>query len=443
MARSLEIELPEKLQPLLQPRRLKVVHGGRGSAKSWSVARILAAKAAFRETRILAAREIQRSLRESVHQLFKDQIKLLDLGAYLRPLDTEIRGIKNDSLITYTGLQSHTAHTMKSFEGSDVCWIEEGQAMPRRSWQVLEPTIRKPGSEIWITANLELEEDFFTRELVRNPPTDAIVIEINYHDNPWFTDELESVRSTAYTRAEKTGEWDDYDNIWLGKARGKVSGSIYGTQMQMLRKLGRVGVVEPRPRLPMNAFVDLGSSVGNATAYWLHQHQGTQHLFLKFEQEEGRGLRWLWDQMEDFRKAHRLRWGVIHMPHDGAANLQHAELVSRVELMEQFAREDDVPCLVRPVPRVSSLGMAIEVTREKMMDAYFDQKGCEEGLRSLDHYCYKWLETEQRYTREPHHNWASNGADAFRQWSTGFEPEAAPIETRRTHQAEEYIRGAY
>lgn len=443
MARTLEIELPEKLQPLLQPARFKILHGGRGGAKSWSVARVLAATAAFRTQRILCAREIQRSLRESVHQLLKDQIKALELGAYLTPLESEIRGTRNDSLFIYTGLQAHTAMSIKSYEGVDKVWIEEAQAMPKRSWDILEPTIRKAGSEIWMTANLDLESDFFT-QLVRDPPPGAVVIEVNYYDNPWFTAELEATRA----RAEQTMDPEDYGHIWLGKAIGKVKGNIFGNQMQALRRLGRIGPVDPVLRRPLNAFLDLGSSTGNATVVWLHQQVGTRHLFLRHFSAEGQGLRHFWDQMDTWRRAHKLRWGTIYLPHDGAANLQHADLVNRVELMESFAKEDDVPVTVKAVPRPSNKGMAIEVTRERMLDCMFDQRGCADGIQGLDHYKYKWNEEEQRFSREPHHDWASNHADAFMQWATGYEPEEVLPDDRGNDLTPYrgdggYVRGAY
>ena len=108
MPASVEIEFPAKLRFLFEPSRYKVAWGGRGSAKSWSFARALLVLGTIRPLRILCARQVQRSLRESVHQLLKDQIRELDLEDHYRILDTEIRGKRHDTLVMYAGLQGHT-----------------------------------------------------------------------------------------------------------------------------------------------------------------------------------------------------------------------------------------------------------------------------------------------------------------------------------------------
>jgi len=422
MPTSVEVKLPEKLQFLFSPHRYKVPWGGRGSAKSWSVARALLVLGTVRPLRILCAREIQRSLRESVHQLLKDQISELGLDGHYRCLDTEIRGTKHSTLFMYAGLQAHTAQSIKSYEGVDIVWVEEGQTVPKRSWDILVPTIRKPGSEIWITMNPELRTDYSYEHFVAKPPPGAMVVQVNHNDNPWFSPELEAERA----HAQATMDAEDYANIWEGAPRGSVQGTIFGRQMKMLRALDRIGRVPPRQALALNAFLDLGSSTGNATAVWLHQQYGSAHHFVKYLSAEGQGLRYFWDEMEAYRLMHKLKWGTIYLPHDGRANLQAAELVNRVEIMEALAKEANVAVTVESVPRVSDLGAAIDVTRERMIDSYIDETECADGVRSLDHYRYKWMEESQTYSRQPEHTAASNGADAYRQWATGYAQPMAP-----------------
>lgn len=401
----MEVEIPEKLGFLFEPARTKVAWGGRGSAKSWSFARALLVLGAAKPLRILCAREVQRSLRESVHQLLKDQIRDLGLGDHYRILDTEIRGTKKDTLFMYAGLQAHTAMSIKSYEGVDIVWVEEAQTVPKRSWDILVPTIRKPGSEIWLSMNPELKSDYAYSQFVASPPPGAIVQQVNYNNNPWFSRELEDER----LHAKATMDEEDYQNIWEGKPRGSVQGSIFGRQMAIMRKLGRIGKVAPRKHLALNAFMDLGSSVGNATAVWLHQQYGAAHLFPKYIAEEGQGLRHFWTEMESYRLKHDLRWGSIYMPHDGAANLQGAELVNRVQIMEAMALEAKVEVQVVAVPRTSDLGAAIDITRQKMVDAYIDEEECSDGIFALDHYKYKWNEESQTFSRQPQHTSASNG----------------------------------
>ena len=122
--------------------------GGRGGGKSHSVAAALLAMAASKKMRILCAREVQKSMRDSVHRLLKDQIERLGLGGFYLVLDNEIRG-QNGSLFVFAGLQSHTVDSIKSFEGVDIVWVEEAHSVSKKSWDVLIPTIRKDGSEIW------------------------------------------------------------------------------------------------------------------------------------------------------------------------------------------------------------------------------------------------------------------------------------------------------
>jgi len=138
-------EFPEKLQFLFNPKRYKVAHGGRGSGKSWGFARALLLQGASEPLRILCTREVQKSIKDSVHKLLTDQIEALGLGWFYQVLENEIRG-KNGTEITFAGLATHTIESIKSYEGVDRVWVEEGQVVRKRSWDVLIPTIRKPGS---------------------------------------------------------------------------------------------------------------------------------------------------------------------------------------------------------------------------------------------------------------------------------------------------------
>jgi phage terminase large subunit len=149
--------LPPKLQPVREsPSRIKVLYGGRGSSKSWSVARILLEFGTKAKIRVLCAREIQRTISESVHQLLRDQIAELGLDEFYAVTDNAIRGA-NGTEFYFAGLRSQDAHKLKSYEGVDICWVEEAQVVSKRSWDILLPTIRKPDSEVWVTFNPELD----------------------------------------------------------------------------------------------------------------------------------------------------------------------------------------------------------------------------------------------------------------------------------------------
>jgi phage terminase large subunit len=186
---EIEAQLPRKLAFLFKPARYKVLHGGRGGAKSWGVARALLIMGTERPIRILCAREIQNSISESVHKLLSDQIAALGLDAFYKVQETAIKGV-NGTEFAFVGIRQQGVQKIKSYEGYDICWVEEAQTVTDRSWSILTPTIRKPGSEIWITFNPDLEDDPTYQRFVVNPPTGAQVVEVNYTDNPWLPAEL-------------------------------------------------------------------------------------------------------------------------------------------------------------------------------------------------------------------------------------------------------------
>ena len=157
--------------------------------------------------RILCAREIQKSMRDSVHRLLKDYIIKLGLTAFYDVLDTEIRG-KNGTLFLFAGLQSHTVDSIKSFEGVDRVWIEEAHAISKKSLDTLIPTIRKEGSEIWMTLNPDMATDEVYQRFISTPSPDTWVCEVNWRDNPWFPEVLNDERLKAKRAMLK----EDYEN---------------------------------------------------------------------------------------------------------------------------------------------------------------------------------------------------------------------------------------
>lgn len=416
----MQIQIPERLSFLFEPKRHKVAWGGRDGAKSWSFVQALLVLGIQSPKRILAAREIQRSIRQSVHQLMKDTIRRLDMGWYYEVYDFEIRSkIHRDGMIVYDGLQSHTADSIKSYEGIDICFVEEGQVVSDRSFSILLPTIRKPGSEIWIAMNPILESDPAWQLFCAREDPDTIAVHITYRDNIWSTQEMRRERERARDRMDE----ETFQNVWEGIPVGMVTGSIYGRQIKFMRRTGRIGMVPPNNRLAVNAFMDLGTSTGNATAIWLHQQSGTQHRFVKYWAEHGQGMRYWWDKMHQWVKERELRWGRVYMPHDGKADMQGAEVTNRAEILESLIAASGVDCEVVTVPRTTDLSAAIDLTREKLSDVWMDERECADGIRAMEHYQFMWDDETKVFRRMPLHNWASNGADAFRQWVQGYAPE--------------------
>lgn len=211
MPRTVDIPLIEKFEPLLQPARYKGLFGGRGGAKSHGFGDLLIDDCITHPgLRAVCVREYQVSLEQSVKRLLEDKIKLYGLEHEFRVLNTHIE-TPGDGIIIFQGMQSHTADSIKSLEGYDRAWVEEAQNLSQRSLDLLRPTIREPGSEIWCSWNPRFATDPVDKLLRTDRPPDAVVIETSYRDNPFFPDVLR--REMEWDRSRDV---EKYDHIWLG-----------------------------------------------------------------------------------------------------------------------------------------------------------------------------------------------------------------------------------
>lgn len=205
------IQLPTYARELWKKHRYKVLWGGRGGARSWTVARILLLMASQQTLRILCAREIQSSIKDSVHQLLTDQIELMHLPGFT-VTDREIRHT-NGSFFIFAGLRNQISK-IKSFEGIDIVWVEEAERISKHSWNILIPTIRKPGSEIWVTFNPDQEQDATYQRFVMHLPKDCFSKKVSWQDNPWLSPELQEEKDYAYATDPDAADW-----VWGGNTR--------------------------------------------------------------------------------------------------------------------------------------------------------------------------------------------------------------------------------
>jgi phage terminase large subunit len=210
---KIKAKIPEIFEFLFQPARYKVCYGGRGSGKSWAVADYLIIKAVQSKRRILCTREIQGSIKESVHKLLSDRIQTLGLSNFFNITESGIKG-SNGSEFFFMGLLRNVDQ-IKSTEGITECWVEEGQNVSFRSWELITPTIRTPGSEIIITFNPELEDDETYQRFVINPPNNALIKQVNFDQNPYFPEEL---------RIEMEQDKKRDHNLYLQKWEGRPIG---------------------------------------------------------------------------------------------------------------------------------------------------------------------------------------------------------------------------
>lgn len=191
--------------------RMRVLYGGRASSKSWEFCGRLAQIAQEYKTRVLCVRRFQNKIKESVYTLIKTQIDNFDLKGF-NVLASSIEH-QNGSEMVFYGIERNIDE-IKSFEGADILYIEEAHNLTKEQWEILEPTIRKQGSEIWISFNPRLVTDFVYQRFIVNPPPDTAVRLINYPENPFLSDTMRAV-----IRAKLEEDREEYEHIYLGVPR--------------------------------------------------------------------------------------------------------------------------------------------------------------------------------------------------------------------------------
>jgi phage terminase large subunit len=391
--RDIHAEFPDKLKFLFAPCRYKVARGGRGSGKSWGFARALLLQGMQQRLRVLCAREVQVSIKQSVHQLLKDQIYLLGLEFFYTVYDASIRGL-NGTEFTFTGLSTLTVDQIKSYEGYDICWVEEGQTISKRSWDILIPTIRKESSEIWISYNPDLETDETHQRFTVNQPDNCVNVEMNWRDNPWFNDVLEEERRYCLKYRP-----DDYDNIWEGKCRRAIHGAFYAEEIKEAEAESRITHI-PIEKAQVHTAWDLG--IGDSTAIWFFQLVGREIHLIDYYEQSGEGMAHYAKVLQDKNYV----YGDHFAPHD----VEQRELGTGLSLLN---RALDLGIRFTVVPR-HNVEHGIEIVRSTFPRCWFDETRCKRGVDALRSYRKEYDEKHDVFKTRPLHDWASHGADAFR-----------------------------
>jgi phage terminase large subunit len=385
---------PRKLQPMFRRARYKVLWGGRGGGKSHGVATYLLQRAGREPTRVLCAREFQSSMRDSVHKLLSDMIELHRLGDRFEVGAHFIRHRVNGSEFLFEGLKTNITR-IKSFEGIDVAWVEEAQNVSDSSWNVLIPTIRKDGSEIIITFNPELETDATYQRFVVSPPADAILINLNYPDNPWFPATLQAEMLDLKER-----DPDAYQHVYLGQCRHTLDGAIYARELREAVENDRIRSVPYDPTKPVNVYFDLGWA--DNTSMWFAQHIAGEVRLIDFHQDRQRAFSHYILLMQ--QRGYVI--GTVFLPHDGEA-IQ----LGTGRSIEEMARAAGFR--VRIVEKLS-VADGINAARTLFPTMFFDRERCADGLQALRHYRYDVDTDSGEFSRRPLHDHASHAADALR-----------------------------
>jgi phage terminase large subunit len=401
---ELELDFPEKLDFLFEPARYKILYGGRGSGKSWGVARALIARAVQEPIRVLCARELQNSIHDSVITLLADQIKAMGLESFFDIQRTAIYG-KNGSEFSFAGLK-HNITSIKSFEGVNICWVEEGQSVSKTSWEVLIPTVRKPDSEIWITFNPDLDTDETYKRFVVNPPANAQIRKVNWSDNPWFPDVLKNELEEL-----KSKDQDSYLNIWEGHTRQMLDGAVYANELRKAQEENRIRDFIVDKSIVVNTFWDLGWA--DMTSIWFVQTiPGGEVRVIDFYQNCQKTIDHYVHVLQDKGYVYKDWW----LPHDAENKNMTGKSVK--DILQTMGKP------VRITPKLS-VADGINAARTLLNRAFIHESNCADGLQNLRHYRYDVDPNTKMFSNTPLHDQHSHAADAWRYVAVGIDENTA------------------
>lgn len=412
-----EIQIPKAFRELFDLQyRDYAFFGGRGGAKSHSVAGALVLQAAMAPRRVVCAREIQESLKDSVKQLIEDKISDYGLEDHFEALKDETRA-KNGGKFVYKGLWRNP-DAIKSLEGADDLWIEEANRVSARSIRLVRPTMRKPGSRMIWTWNPEFDHDPVDL-LFRGPggpPPNSIVREVSHKDNPWF----------AGTPLQAEMEHDYKINpamaahVWGGDYVQAVDGAYYADQLNAVRQEGRIAVLAKDPILRVRTFWDLGRR--DATAIWVAQFVGKEIRVLDYIEGRGQELSYYINELRS------RGWGdaLIELPHDG----KHVTLISTGSAEDQL-RAAGFEVHITPNQGPGAALSRVETARRLFPRIWFnDTPYVAGGTKALAAY-HERRDDRRNVGLGPEHDWSSDPADAFGLMCVAYEEPRVQREERR------------
>jgi phage terminase large subunit len=406
---SRPIELPEKLIWLLTEKwRYKIVRGGRGSAKSRTIATALILRGAKEPIRWLCARDSQKALKYSSKQILVDEINRLGLQAHYTVVEDEIRGNVVDesgrrTIFIFSGIKEMGADALKSLEDFDGCWIAEAHNVTKASWEKLTPTFRKQGSEIWVDYNPELEADHVHRFAETSVPDDGVkVVHVNYYDNPWFE---ETSLKQDMERLKRT-DFEAYEHVWLGKPKSAADGAIFAEEMRAVDADNRICAVPYDRTKPVHVICDMGFR--DLFSMVFCQTYGGWLNFIDFYENNKQ-------PMSHYAMVARNRGyvlGNLFLPHDAANNHTHRRLAGASDLSTSIPDTlRDLGFNVRLVPALLKEDKRV-AARNKFPVCRFDAEKCADLIRHLRY--YQWDKEPGETGRvQPLHDDHSHAADAF------------------------------
>lgn len=393
----LKPKAPRAFVPLLPPARYKGAYGGRGSGKSHFFAELLIARCVSKKTDVVCVREVQKDLKKSAKKLIEGKIEALGVSDQFEVLDTEIR-TPHGGVIIFQGMQDHTAESIKSLEDFDIAWVEEAQSLSAFSLQLLRPTIRKPGSELWFSWNPRRKTDPVDM-LLRGPtpPTGAVVVAANWSDNPWFPAELMQERED-----DERDRPDQYDHVWGGDYVKVTEGAYFAQSLTKAKTDNRIGFVPRDPNMAVRTFWDLGRR--DATSIWVAQWVGQKINVIDYIEGSGQSPGYYFDILRE--KGYRAC--MVYLPHDGA---RVGPENSGGRSYEDQARDAGFEVEVIRNQGASAAMLRVDAARRLFPRIWFDEDATEDGRMWLG--AYHERKSKNGVGLGPEHDDASHAADAF------------------------------
>ena len=407
----MEAKIPAKLRVLFEPKRYKIVVGGRGKGASWGIADALLIKGSQQPLRWLCTRETQNSIEESVHALLSARIVNLGLERFYQVQQRRIISLttrpnqleENDPLegrcgFSFAGLKANTA-TIKSYESFDGCWVEEAESVSDASWRVLIPTFRKDGSEIWISFNPQLDTDPTYKRFVLAPPADSVVIRMSWRDNPFFPETLRKEMDEL-----RRVDPEECDHVYEGHPRSAVVGAIYAREIKLAEAEGRITNVPYDANLPVMTFWDLGWS--DLVSIWFVQNAGFAFKVIDYHQDNFQSMDHYLQVLQNKGYTYSRVAGLpaVTLPWDAASKMAQGSMRQAIA-----AKGFSVRILER-----DNRATGIDATRRMFGRLWFDGEKCADGLAGLRRYQWGPPSAQGNDKREPLHDAASHPADALR-----------------------------
>lgn len=415
---TLRIPTAEVFAPLYTPARYKAAWGGRGSGKSHDRAGALIDDSLYERGLLsVCIREVQKSLKDSAKRLLESKIAEYGLGeADGFKIYTDRIQTPGDGAIIFQGMQDHTAESIKSLEGFKRAWVEEAQTLSGRSLQLLRPTIRAPGSELWFTWNRRLKTDAVDRMFLgAEPPTGSVVVRANWNNNPWFPAELEQERLDCLRDNP-----DQYQHIWEGDYVTVADGAYYASCLTAARAEKRIGRVAFDPLMTVRLFLDIGGTGARADAcsIWPAQFIGKEIRVRDYYEAVGQPLAAHINWMRS--KGYTPDRAQIWLPHDGVT---HDKVYS--VSYESALRDAGYEVTVIPNQGKGAAAARIEAGRRLFPNIWFDEETTEAGRDALGWY-HERKDESRNIGLGPEHDWASHAADAFGLMAVAHNNQPAP-----------------